>query len=170
MHTIKRLGRRARVWTAATAVAGGLAASFGFTAASAAPVTSNLTAASAARVTSAAGNDGSFTFALVPSPGPFGLTWSSPGPGVPGLPHPQGIACLLNPATGAGPGRLAGRTVPAWRDRPATGLHRQPIPATLTTWPPARVQETGRRSGAHGSIVTGTPSQMTSPGQVLPGR
>src|SRR6266568_1613970 len=41
---------------------------------------------------------------------------------------------------------------------PAAGLRRQPIPATLTTRPPARVQETGHRSGAHGSIVTGTPS------------
>jgi len=45
------------------------------------------------------------------------------------------------------------------------GLHRQPVPATLTTTPVANdhpratraVQETGRRSGAHGSIVTGTP-------------
>jgi hypothetical protein len=37
--------------------------------------------------------------------------------------------------TGAGPGRMAGRAVPAWRDPPAAGLHRQPVPATLTTTP-----------------------------------
>jgi hypothetical protein len=81
------------------------------------------------------------------------------GPGVPGLLRPQGIARFLDPATGAGLGRLAGRAMPARRDRPAAGLHRQPVPATLTTRPRARVQETGRRSGAHGSIVTGTPSR-----------
>ena len=81
------------------------------------------------------------------------------GPGVPGLLRPQGIARLINPATGAGLGCLAGRAIPARRDRPAAGLHRQPVPATLTTRPRARVQETGRRSGAHGSIITGTPER-----------
>ncbi len=80
------------------------------------------------------------------------------GPGVPGLLRSHGIARLINPATGTGLGCLAGRAIPARRDRPAAGLRRQPIPATLTTRPPARVQETGHRSGAHGSIVTGTPS------------
>ena len=69
-------------------------------------------------------------------------------------------ACFLNPATGAGLGRLAGRALPARGDQPATRLHRQPVPATLTTAPlrhraTRAVQETGRRSGAHGSIVTG---------------
>src|SRR6185437_666990 len=37
---------------------------------------------------------------------------------------------------------------------------RQPVPATLTTRRRARVQETGRRSGAHGSTVTGTTSRV----------
>jgi hypothetical protein len=81
------------------------------------------------------------------------------GPGVPGLLRPHGIARLINPATGAGLGRMAGRATPARRDRPAAGLRRQPVPATLTTRSRARVQETGRRSGAHGSIVTGTPTR-----------
>ena len=84
------------------------------------------------------------------------------GPGVPGLLHPPAAARFLNPATGAGLGRLAGRAIPARRDWPATRLHRQPVPATLTTTPCHRatraVQETGRSSGADGSIVTGTPS------------
>jgi len=57
------------------------------------------------------------------------------GPGVPGLLHPQGIARLINPATGAGMGRMAGRAILARRDRPAAGLRRQPVPATLTTHP-----------------------------------
>ena len=62
-------------------------------------------------------------------------------PEVPRLLHPPGAARLLNPATGAGLGRLAGRAVPARRDRPATRLHRQPVPATLTTTPvPSRHQ------------------------------
>jgi len=60
-------------------------------------------------------------------------------------------------APGAGLGHLAGRAIPARRDRPAARLHRQPVPATLTTRPRARVSGTGRRSGADGSIVTGTP-------------
>jgi len=55
------------------------------------------------------------------------------GPGVPGLLRPHGICPPPRPATGAGLGRLAGRTVPARRDRPAAGLYRQPVPATLTT-------------------------------------
>ncbi len=46
------------------------------------------------------------------------------GPGVPGLLRPQGIARLINPATGAGLGRLAGRAIPARRDRPTTRPHR----------------------------------------------
>ena len=58
------------------------------------------------------------------------------GPGVPGLLRPQGIARLINPAAGAGLGRMAGRAIPSRRDRPAAGLHRQPVPATLTTRPP----------------------------------
>ncbi len=58
---------------------------------------------------------------------------TEPDPGVPGLLRPQGIARLIDPATGAGLGCLAGRAVPAWRDRPAAGLHRQPVPVTLTT-------------------------------------
>ena len=48
---------------------------------------------------------------------------------------------------------------------PAARLHRQPVPATLTTTRATAhtraVQETGRRSGADGSVVTGTPG----PGQ-----
>ena len=58
------------------------------------------------------------------------------GPGVPGLLHPPAAARFIDPATGAGLGRLAGRAVPARRDRPADGLHRQPVPATLTTRSP----------------------------------
>lgn len=50
-------------------------------------------------------------------------------------------ARLINPATGVGLGRLAGRAVPAWRDRPAAGTPIT-VPATLTTRPRARVQET----------------------------
>ena len=69
---------------------------------------------------------------------------------------------LIDPATGAGLGRVAGRAVPARRDRPAAGLHRQPVPATLTTRPRARVQQTGRRSGPHGSIVTCIPTRRDS--------
>jgi len=42
---------------------------------------------------------------------------------------------LINPATGAGMGRMAGRAILARRDRPAAGLRRQPVPATLTTHP-----------------------------------
>jgi hypothetical protein len=57
------------------------------------------------------------------------------GPGVPGLLHPPAAARFLNPATGAGLGRLAGRAIPARRDQPAARLHRQPVPATLTTTP-----------------------------------
>ena len=44
-------------------------------------------------------------------------------------------ARFLDPATGAGLGRLAGRAIPARRDQPAARLHRQPVPATLTTTP-----------------------------------
>ena len=40
---------------------------------------------------------------------------------------PQGIARLINPAAEAGLGRLAGRAIPARRDRPAAGLRRQPV-------------------------------------------
>ena len=40
---------------------------------------------------------------------------------------------LLRPAPGADLGRLAGRGLPARRDQPTTRLHRQPIPAALTT-------------------------------------
>jgi hypothetical protein len=53
-------------------------------------------------------------------------------------------------------GRLAGRAIPARRDQPTARLHRQPVPATLTTT--RAVQETGRHSGADGSVVTGTPT------------
>jgi hypothetical protein len=59
----------------------------------------------------------------------------------------------------SGPGTLAGRTVSARRDQPAAGLHRQPVPAALITRPRARVQETGRRSGADGPIVAGAPTR-----------
>ena len=48
----------------------------------------------------------------------------------------RGGCPLLNPATGAGLGRLAGRAIPARRDQPSAGLRRQPVPATLTTRPP----------------------------------
>jgi hypothetical protein len=57
------------------------------------------------------------------------------GPGVQGLLRPQGIARFIDPSAGAGVGRLAGRTVPARRDRPTTRRHRQPVPAPLTTTP-----------------------------------
>ena len=57
--------------------------------------------------------------------------------GATGLLHPQGIARLINPATGAGLGRMAGRAIPARRDLPAAGLRRQPVPATLADHPPA---------------------------------
>src|SRR5260370_4652784 len=56
-----------------------------------------------------------------------------------------------------GLGCLAGRAIPARRDRPAAGLHRQPVPATLTARPRARVQETGRRGGAPRPVFIGTP-------------
>ena len=73
---------------------------------------------------------------------------------------PASLPCNT-PATGSGPGRLAGRAIPARRDQPTARLHRQPVPATLTTTPrhsaTRAVQETGRFSGADGSIVTGTP-------------
>ena len=36
-------------------------------------------------------------------------------------------ARFLDPATGAGLGRLAGRAIPARRDQPTTRLHRQPV-------------------------------------------
>ena len=72
---------------------------------------------------------------------------------------PAGIARLINPATGPGtPGRPNGTGAA----RPASG---RATPATRSghadhppACPRARVQETGRRSGAHGSIVTGTPT------------
>ena len=32
-------------------------------------------------------------------------------------------------------GRMAGRAIPARRDQPTARLHRQPVPATLTTIP-----------------------------------
>jgi len=73
------------------------------------------------------------------APRPAGGTPSAAGragPGVPGLLRPQEIARLIDPATGAGLGRLAGRAIPARQDRPAAGLHRQPVPAALT---PARM-------------------------------
>jgi hypothetical protein len=57
------------------------------------------------------------------------------GPGVPGLLHPAAAARFLSLAAGASLGRLAGRAVPARRDQPAARLHRQPVPATLTTTP-----------------------------------
>ena len=47
----------------------------------------------------------------------------------------KAAARFLNPATGAGLGRLAGRAIPARRDQPTARLHRQPVPATLTTTP-----------------------------------
>jgi len=56
-------------------------------------------------------------------------------PGVPGLLHPPAAARFHNSATGAGLGRLAGRAIPARRDQPTAWLHRQPVPATLTTTP-----------------------------------
>ena len=49
---------------------------------------------------------------------------------------------------------------PAAAAEAAAGLRRQSVPATLITHRRTRVQETGRRSGAHGSIVTGTPTLM----------
>jgi putative ATP-dependent endonuclease of the OLD family len=59
--------------------------------------------------------------------------------------------------------RLAGRAIPARRDQPTAGLHRRPIPATLTTTHATAhtraVKETGRHGGADGSIVTSTPSR-----------
>jgi len=78
----------------------------------------------------------------------------------------KGIARFIDPATGAGLGRLAGRAIPARRNQPTARLHRQPVPARLTTTPRATahtraVQETGRSSGADGSIVTGTPLLLT---------
>ena len=80
---------------------------------------------------------------------------------VPGLLQSPAAARFLNPATGAGLGRLAGRAIPTRRDQPMARLRRQPVPATLTTTPchsaHRAVQETGRRSGADGSIAAGTP-------------
>jgi hypothetical protein len=73
----------------------------------------------------------------------------------------KGLPASSTPQLERGLGRLAGRAILARRDRPAAGLRRQPVPATLTTRPRARVQETGRRSGAHGSIVTGTPNRRS---------
>jgi hypothetical protein len=46
------------------------------------------------------------------------------GPGVPVLLHPAAAARFLNPATGAGLGRLAGRAVSARRHQPAARLRR----------------------------------------------
>jgi len=69
-------------------------------------------------------------------PDPPGRTPSAAGragPGVPGLLHPTAAARFIDPATGAGLGRLAGRAIPARRDQPKARLHRQPVPATLTT-------------------------------------
>ena len=57
MHIIKHLRRRALTWAVAGAAATAVASAL------------SLTAASSAPVTSAAGQDGAFTFALVPSPG-----------------------------------------------------------------------------------------------------
>jgi hypothetical protein len=57
MHTIKHLRRRSLTWATAGLAAAAVASAL------------SLTAASAAPVTSAAGHDGAFTFALVPSPG-----------------------------------------------------------------------------------------------------
>src|SRR5712691_8183689 len=51
------------------------------------------------------------------------------------LGQPPAAARFLGPATGAGLGRLAGRAIPARRDQPTARLHRQPVPATLTTTP-----------------------------------
>ena len=83
---------------------------------------------------------------------------SRAGPGVPGLLRPQGIVRLINPATAAGLGRMAGRAIPARRDRTAAGLHRQPVPAHSDH--PAAVpafRKLDAVAGAHGSIVTGHP-------------
>src|SRR5260370_675072 len=66
-----------------------------------------------------------------PGGGPAGRAGGG-GPGVRALGPPPAAARFLNPATGAGLGRLAGRAIPARRDRPAARLHRQPVPATLT--------------------------------------
>jgi serine/threonine protein kinase len=78
-------------------------------------------------------------------------TWSS-GPSAPARDCPPYQPCNWSvPGT---PGRPSGTGAA----RPASGrATRQPVPATLTTRPHARVQETGRRSSAHGSIVTYTP-------------
>jgi hypothetical protein len=54
---------------------------------------------------------------------------------VPGLLRSPAAARFLNPATGAGLGRLAGRAIPTRRDQPMARLRRQPVPAALTTTP-----------------------------------
>jgi hypothetical protein len=63
-------------------------------------------------------------------------------------------------ADGTSPGCVAGQAVPPRGGRAAARLHRQPVRRALTT-PPAgtlkrgiAVQETGRRGGAGGSVVT----------------
>ena len=76
----------------------------------------------------------------------------------PGYGGPEGShACASCPASTS---RKKNRAVPRG-GRAAARLHRQPIPRALTT-PPAgtrkrsiAVQETGRRGGAGGSVVTG---------------
>jgi hypothetical protein len=55
------------------------------------------------------------------------------GLGVPGLLLPSAVARFIDRATRACLGRMAGRAVPAWRDRPTARLYPQPVPATLTT-------------------------------------
>jgi hypothetical protein len=74
---------------------------------------------------------------------------------------PAAAARFLGPATGAGLGRLAGRAIPARRDQPTARLHRQSVPATLTTTPchsaHRAVQELGRPNAVPGTVVTGTP-------------
>ena len=53
------------------------------------------------------------TAAVLPDPRPTPPAAGRARPGVPGLLHPRGIARLIDPATGAGLGRLPSRTVPA---------------------------------------------------------
>ena len=69
---------------------------------------------------------------------------------------------FINRATTAGLGRLAGRAMPARRDRPTGRLHRQPVPATLTTHPVSSVrqqdvQRSGHVGGVHGVVLTDIP-------------